>query len=178
MPYFRCPNCGLSAHLVAGHSTARVCPECDAPVADGAGLHLAPPRRRGFHRRLAADPGAAYLARSDLKSVLADLDEDHLEVVGLLMSELINNGVTHGGWGNGRWVRLDVVLTDQMIRVEVRDEGLGLEVAAPRAPDPLDPHYGLYLVDELADRWGVVAERENLVWFEIDRNGDRRSLDR
>ena len=45
--------------------------------------------------------------------------------------------------------------------------------SSPRAPDP-DPTrasgWGLFLVDELADRWGVEpADPGTLIWFEIDR---------
>ncbi|HEX6460898.1 MAG TPA: ATP-binding protein, partial [Thermoleophilaceae bacterium] len=56
---------------------------------------------------------------------------------------------------------------DERLRVEVGDDGPGF-VPAPRSADaPLDSHWGLHLVEELADRWGVVAEPETLVWFEL-----------
>jgi hypothetical protein len=28
--------------------------------------------------------------------------------------------------------------------------------------------WGLYLVDRIADRWGIVSNRMNRVWFEVD----------
>ena len=38
------------------------------------------------------------------------------------------------------------------------------------SPDPARPSgWGLYLVAELADRWGVDSDDETLVWFELDR---------
>ena len=41
--------------------------------------------------------------------------------------------------------------------------------AAP-SPDPARPSgWGLYLVAELADRWGVDSDERTLVWFELDR---------
>jgi hypothetical protein len=57
-----------------------------------------------------------------------------------------------------------------MVRVEVDDPGSGFE---PRAPEP-DPTkasgWGLYLVDELADRWGVGpgSRGGTRIWFELD----------
>ena len=38
------------------------------------------------------------------------------------------------------------------------------------SPDPVRPSgWGLYLVAELADRWGVDSDDRTLVWFELDR---------
>ena len=45
-----------------------------------------------------------------------------------------------------------------------------VRLAPARAGDaPLDSHWGLHLVEELADRWGVTTEPESTVWFELDR---------
>ena len=44
---------------------------------------------------------------------------------------------------------------EQCLRIEVRDPGPGFELVEP-APDPArSSGWGLYLVRELADRWGV-----------------------
>ena len=29
--------------------------------------------------------------------------------------------------------------------------------------------FGLVLVDRISDRWGVIRNRQNVVWFELDR---------
>jgi hypothetical protein len=29
--------------------------------------------------------------------------------------------------------------------------------------------FGLVLVDRISDRWGVIRDRPNVVWFELDR---------
>jgi hypothetical protein len=43
-------------------------------------------------------------------------------------------------------------------------------VPSAPAPDPTRPSgWGLYLVAELADRWGVDSDETTLVWFEFDR---------
>ena len=37
-------------------------------------------------------------------------------------------------------------------------------------PDPARPSgWGLYLVRELSDRWGVERNKQTRVWFELDR---------
>jgi hypothetical protein len=41
MPYYRCPECGLTTHSVAGYSTVGECASCAAPLPFGAGLYPA-----------------------------------------------------------------------------------------------------------------------------------------
>jgi hypothetical protein len=51
--------------------------------------------------------------------------------------------------------------------VEVTDPGPGFgEVRAPSIYR--DSGWGLYLVEQVANRWGVDRSRWNTVWFEID----------
>jgi hypothetical protein len=64
---------------------------------------------------------------------------------------------------------LVVVAEDRSLRIEVCDNGRGFEVAEPD-PNPARPSgWGLYLVRELADRWGVEQNHQTRVWFELDR---------
>ena len=63
-----------------------------------------------------------------------------------------------------------VELDRRTLRVEVHDPGGGFVPSAP-APDPTRPSgWGLYLVAELAARWGVDSDATTLVWFEFDRS--------
>ena len=56
------------------------------------------------------------------------------------------------------------------MRVEVCDQGPGFELSEP-APDPARPSgWGLYLVRELSDRWGIDRDGQTRVWFELDRD--------
>jgi anti-sigma regulatory factor (Ser/Thr protein kinase) len=120
-------------------------------------------------RRFVAEPRTASAARRALEPLLWKLDPAQFQVAALLTTELIANSVEHSRTGAPSSVRLEVALTDEGLRVEVGDEGSGF-VPAPRTLDaPLDSHWGLHLVEELADRWGVVAEPQTLVWFELDR---------
>ena len=58
----------------------------------------------------------------------------------------------------------------QALRVAVSDPGIGFE-KRPGPPTPGDPSgWGLYLVEQLADRWGLNRDGVTEVWFEIDRD--------
>ena len=84
--------------------------------------------------------------------------------VRLLVCELVTNAVRHAGGGA---VRLVVTRTGGMLRIEVHDPGRGFELVEP----PTDPMrasgWGLVLVEELADRWGVDHNPRTRVWFEM-----------
>jgi anti-sigma regulatory factor (Ser/Thr protein kinase) len=119
-------------------------------------------------RCFAAEAQAAGAARRALEMLSWKLDPAQFHVAALLTTELIANSAEHAPAGASGSIRLEVGLSDECLRVEVGDEGPGF-VPAPRHPGaPLDSHWGLHLVDELADRWGVVAEPQTLVWFELD----------
>jgi len=87
----------------------------------------------------------------------------------LLVSELVTNSVRHAGLDEGARISLHIETTPDVVRVEVSNPGSGF---VPRVPDPeimRESGWGLYLVDEVADRWGVEADKGTRVWFEIDR---------
>ena len=57
----------------------------------------------------------------------------------------------------------------------VRDDGPGFAPPPTPPPDDADAGWGLFLVGQLADSWGV-SEEDKGVWFEIRRNrGDDAS---
>ena len=112
--------------------------------------------------------GAPSLARRGLGGLngsLAGLRQS----VRLLVSELVANAVKHGGAGPDRTIRIKLDSSSDRVRVEVRDGGPGFERRVGRRIDPLEDGFGLTLVDQLADRWGVEVDDGALVWFEIDR---------
>jgi anti-sigma regulatory factor (Ser/Thr protein kinase) len=87
----------------------------------------------------------------------------------LLVSELVTNAVKFGGSDESGTVRVRLSSSPSFVRVEVIDEGPGFQPGVREGGNPLAEGFGLSLVDELADRWGVDAERGARVWFEIDR---------
>jgi serine/threonine-protein kinase RsbW len=86
----------------------------------------------------------------------------------LLASEIVTNSVRHAGAGEHDVVGFEIVLSPASVRVEVTDRGPGFvpDASAPR-PDEVGGR-GLFLVDQMADRWGT-ADGGTRVWFELDR---------
>ena len=120
-------------------------------------------------RRLPATPEAASVARHALDDLGDAVSDARLRDVRLLVSEVVTNAVRHANLATGDAIELVVELKRRTLRVEVHDPGGGFVPSAP-APDPTRASgWGLYLVAELADRWGVDSEDRTLVWFELDR---------
>jgi anti-sigma regulatory factor (Ser/Thr protein kinase) len=111
---------------------------------------------------------APATARRALKGLTGRISEGRARDLALLVSELVTNAVRHA---HGERLRLVVTLDARALRVEVHDPGNGFEPREPE-PDPTRPSgWGLFLVDELADRWGVDRTPRTLVWFEMDAEG-------
>jgi len=121
-----------------------------------------------LERTLAVTPEAAAEARQALAAVASALSPAQLRDLRLLVSELVTNAVRHADLAADDTIRLVVDVADHGLRVEVHDPGDGFVPTVP-APDPARPSgWGLYLVEELADRWGVDSSARTLVWFELD----------
>lgn len=87
----------------------------------------------------------------------------------LLVSELVGNAVRHTG---ARVFGLRLRRRPRWIRVEVRDPSRGLPCLMPVQALDVSGR-GLFLVDTLADRWGVdLLPRGKTTWFEM-RVSDR-----
>ncbi|MCX3058415.1 ATP-binding protein [Streptomyces beihaiensis] len=87
----------------------------------------------------------------------------------LLVSELVGNAVRHTG---ARGFGLRMARRRGMIRAEVRDPSRGLPCLMPVRELDISGR-GLYLVNKLADRWGVdLLPRGKTTWFEM-RVADR-----
>jgi anti-sigma regulatory factor (Ser/Thr protein kinase) len=118
---------------------------------------------------LALDPDSAAEARRALGEVSDHLTPRKLEDARLLVSELVTNAIRHAGLDDDDVIKLVVVTGDRALRIEVCDPGPGFDVSEPQ-PDPARPSgWGLYLVRELSDRWGVEHTEQTRVWFELDR---------
>ena len=81
------------------------------------------------------------------------------------MSELVTNSLRHTGSAD---IALEVWRSDEVVHVDVRDHGAGFELNG--SPQPGDASgWGLFMVDRLADRWGVQTNGDTHVWFELLR---------
>jgi anti-sigma regulatory factor (Ser/Thr protein kinase) len=115
-------------------------------------------------RRLRARPEAAGEAREMVREL--DLPPRQGTDATLLLSEVVTNSVRHAGLGDEDAIEI-VLDAGDVLRVEVRDRGAGFEPEALE-PDPARPSgWGLYLVEQLADRWGVDKGPPTTVWFEL-----------
>ena len=169
MPHYRCPACCVTTHSVGGHFRVNTCPNCSAPLtaSDRISIRGRPPK--AVHCELAAVPEAASAARRVLATLLPDPDDAVYQIVALLTSELIANSVEHSGAPPLSPVRLDIAVTDERVRVEVRDQGEGFVHLGRGLDSPIDSHWGLHLVDKLASSWGGAPEPQGPIWFELDR---------
>ena len=87
-----------------------------------------------------------------------------VETAELLTSELVTNAVIHAGSP----AELSVSVSDGSVRVEVTDQAADRPVLRRQSVDATGGR-GLVIVDDLADRWGVVQIPDDgkTVWFEL-----------
>ncbi len=151
-------------------------PAAGAEERDGSLLGR-PTEGSGAHNRMTvefeAGPSAASAARNALLALDGRVDADLLGDVRLLVSELVTNSVRHSNIQARDIVRMEVEVSETALRIEVSDAGDGF-VPQPRDLDRSRPGgWGLYLVDQIADRWGVGRGNHTRVWFEVDYTGRR-----
>lgn len=114
---------------------------------------------------LAASLVAPARARDHLAQVFAGWGRNGLEAAQLLVTELVTNAVRHGAGP----VRVQTRILDDRLHVGVADDGEG-QPSLQQAPTLAMGGRGLYIVNALADRWGVersIAGPGKTVWFEI-----------
>ncbi|WP_078946565.1 ATP-binding protein [Streptomyces sp. NRRL B-3648] len=97
-----------------------------------------------------------------------------LDPARLIVAELTANAALHGRVP-GRSFRLALAMTTEgVLRIEVTDtRGDALPVPRAVAPGSAESGYGLLLIEELADRWGVRQGPVpcKTVWAELDLAG-------
>jgi anti-sigma regulatory factor (Ser/Thr protein kinase) len=107
----------------------------------------------------------------------ADLDEDQRQDLLLVGSELLTNAIRHAGAREDEPVRVRIERRPGSVRIEVRDGGPGFDLR-PRTPGRAQlGGRGMFLLDQLSDRWGVSREDGFLVWGEL-WTGDGRTRHR
>jgi anti-sigma regulatory factor (Ser/Thr protein kinase) len=116
--------------------------------------------------RLNGSPEAPSVARRALSRLRGDIDPPVMETMRLLVTELVSNSVRHA---QSRTVVLKVLVGRSMVLTEVSDEGPGFDPAGTGQPGT-ESGWGLFLVERLADRWGVKhGTGSTRVWFELPR---------
>jgi anti-sigma regulatory factor (Ser/Thr protein kinase) len=123
----------------------------------------------GFSLRLPGGPAAASTARRALGHLRGEFDEPLMETMRLLVTELVANSVRHA---KAQMVSVQAVVTGSSIWLEVSDEGPGFDQrgAIRTGAQGDESGWGLFLVERLANRWGVRREGDAThVWFELRR---------
>jgi anti-sigma regulatory factor (Ser/Thr protein kinase) len=129
----------------------------------GAGTH----GPGGLSINLGRGPDAAAEARSAISKLRADLDPPLMETLRLLVTELITNSVRHTAADS---VSLRVAVGKSAVLTEVADTGPGFDPECVEQAGADDTGWGLFLVQRLADKWGVKHDGPSKrVWFELRR---------
>jgi anti-sigma regulatory factor (Ser/Thr protein kinase) len=124
------------------------------------------------HARVAL-PGNVHAGSAARQAIVEQfgglLAGDELDVLRLLVTELVNNSVLHGGADAEHHVIVHLAVAPERIRAEVGDGGPGLDPNALPMRHHGEGGNGLILLDGLASRWGVSTQDGACVWFELDR---------
>lgn len=111
---------------------------------------------------------AIAAARREVRRLArASLHPERLADALLATSELVSNSLLHAGGGPVTvWAGLD----NERLRVEVHDDGPGIDDEVPWAPPAPDQPTGrgLALVRLIADRCGHRRTPWAVTWFEVD----------
>ena len=116
---------------------------------------------------LGRSPEAAALARRAIADLRADLDPPLMETLRLLVTELVTNSVRHTA---ADFVTLKVAVGKAAVLTEVADTGPGFSPECVEQAGAEDTGWGLFLVQRLANTWGVKHDGPaKRVWFELRR---------
>jgi serine/threonine-protein kinase RsbW len=116
---------------------------------------------------LPAEPGSVAEARAKVFDALdPHLADGTSQTVKLLISELMTNAIKHGDGTQPVTVHAH---WNAEVRVEVVDHGDGFSPSPRFGPLDEPGGFGLFLVGQLADRWGVETDEGTTVWFVLRR---------
>ena len=104
------------------------------------------------------------------RSEQLQLDGSLAQSLILLVSEVVSNAVRHSAGDPAESIELVASFDAETIRVTVTDAGQGF-TPRPRDPARSQDGYGLYLLEKVAERWGVESKGDTKVWFELPRAG-------
>jgi anti-sigma regulatory factor (Ser/Thr protein kinase) len=123
---------------------------------------------------LPAKPESARRAREQLKPFRRSVDEATFIDLCLLVNELVVEAV-HGSMDSAipYTIKLRAELDHERVRVVIAD-GNGAYHLPSRRPEPGEEGFGLHLVQQLSDRWGIRRDHDGAtVWLELLGNSRR-----
>jgi anti-sigma regulatory factor (Ser/Thr protein kinase) len=113
-----------------------------------------------LNTNLPRSPDSVSAARRLVNSHTTALAAQQREDAALMVSELVTNAVVHGVGA----ISLRIDFEADAVRIEVADEG---NVALAPSPEAgAHGGWGLRIVEQLADDWGVL-EGSTRVWFRL-----------
>jgi anti-sigma regulatory factor (Ser/Thr protein kinase) len=118
-------------------------------------------------------PQAVGAARRVLRAWEGHFEPDLFYDLSLCVSELVTNRIRHAGPAGpagGDEIELVVRRSDELVRAEVKEPKPDVVVSQSLAETL--PDWGMFIVDRVADRWGVDRREATVVWCEIDLASD------
>jgi serine/threonine-protein kinase RsbW len=127
-------------------------------------------RRREIDVRLPPTVQAPRAARQAVQESLVDaVTPSVLYEAQLLVSELVTNSLHHANLTPDDSIGLTIESDpgSGVLRVAVSDPGPGFGHEPSAASLSASSGRGLYLLQQIAHRWGVERNRVSVVWFEL-----------
>jgi anti-sigma regulatory factor (Ser/Thr protein kinase) len=120
-------------------------------------------------RSLPPDLDAPAAARRALEGFGGQLEQDLIERSALVVTEVVTNSVTHAGLTGAQRIELNIQVSPGCLRIEVTDEGTrGFDPVVALPHPGQNSGRGLWVIDQLTDRWGVNFTSSTRVWCEFD----------
>jgi anti-sigma regulatory factor (Ser/Thr protein kinase) len=111
-------------------------------------------------------------ARHEIASQLnGELAATRREDFVLLVGELVANSVVHANADESDEIVMELVIDPDFVRVAVTDSGSSSVPTVRPKTSGLEGGRGLFLVEQLSDRWGITRDGTQLtrIWFEMVR---------
>jgi hypothetical protein len=127
---------------------------------------------QGVTDRLRVSPSRSMKAiTGEVEALLDGLDESSRRSCRLLASELIAQVIGRAPGFDGEPVELTVQLREDAVHLEATGPvAPSVQASADHAALPVDPFadWGRFIIDGLADRWGVGDGARPNIWAEIE----------
>jgi len=120
-------------------------------------------------------PQAVGAARRALREWEGHFEPELFYDLSLCVSELVTKSVQHTKPASVDEIELAVSRHDELVRAEVMEHRRDVVVTQPAQMQNSD--WGMFIVDRVADRWGVDRSVGTRLWCEIDLASDGRSRD-
>lgn len=162
---------GLDAEEIAlGVQEAALAHQDGAAFDDIALMVVRVPEAPLLQRRFPAEAASVPAARHALEELAGHHPQLDWDAVALMVSELVTNCVVHGH-DRRREQWFELIVTERVanrLRFCVADPGPPFVARRRDAAPEAESGRGLFLVDSLADRWGVARTGRASIWFERD----------